>query len=247
MCLLLLIFARTSGFASDSDLPNEQLPKEVRPELGKLALVADYGVRGTKGSIPVYLINAGTNEIYLEAQDRDIYLKLEVLDASDHWVRAQPHAFSWCGNSYFDLPRVRPGHFLKVNGYQPTNGQTQIIRFSLHGQEIALASNIGAGLANARDIDLASRDVMAVSEGSFGFVSMVAVGQQYLTNEMDHNKDLQEVAIRTLGSERFEVSASRKVLKEVLRKFPKYKRQVESAMKSLDSRGKSKERTTLRR
>ena len=51
---------------------------------------------------PVYLINAGTNDVDLGAQDGDVYLKLEVMDAQGRWVRAQPHAFSWCGNSYFN-------------------------------------------------------------------------------------------------------------------------------------------------
>ena len=234
-CGIALIGSCHSGITTGNDLPNETLPKEIRPEPGKVTLFADYSARGTNGSIPVYLINAGTKEISLSAQDGDVYLKLEVADLGDHWVRAQPHAFSWCGNSYFDSPRVRSGHFIKIDGYQPTNGETQRIRFALH-QEMALTSNTGRGLASPRDADLASRDAMAVQEGTFEFVSRVALGETRLTNEMDHMKDLQEVAIRTLPSPRFNPVESRRVLAEVLKRFPQRKDDVESAMRNLKRR-----------
>ena len=151
-------------------------------------------------------------------------------------MRAQPHAFSWCGNSYFDRPQVRPGHFLLIEGYQPTNGEPRKIRFSLYHQELALSSNAREGLASAGDIDLASHDAMAVMEGTFELVSAVALGETRLTNEMDHIKDLQEVAIRTLASPRFDPAGSRRVLSNVLKKFPERKSDVDSAIQSLRQR-----------
>jgi len=43
---------------------------------------------------------------------------------------------------------------------------------------------------------------------------------------MDHIKDLQEVAIRTLASPRFDPAGSRRVLSNVLKKFPERKSDV---------------------
>jgi hypothetical protein len=185
----------------------------------------------------VYLINASTNDVNLESQDGDVYLKLEVQDSQGKWVRAQPHAFSWCGNSYFNPPKVRPGHFLTIEGYQPDKGDKRKIRFSLYHQKIALSSNAGEGIASSQDIDLASRDAMAVMYGSFEFVSKVALGEIQIKNELDHIKDLQGTAIRMLGSsKKFDPSASRQVLREVQKRFPKRKEDVGQAMWVLNAR-----------
>jgi len=54
---------------------------------------------------------------------------------------------------------------------------------------------------------------------------------------MDHIKDLQEVAIRTLAS-RGLIRGSRRVLSNVLKKFPERKSDVDSAIQSL-SRGRT--------
>jgi hypothetical protein len=176
--------------------------------------------------------------VNLGAQDGDVYLKLEVADAQGRWIRAQPHAFSWCGNSYMNPRKVRPGHFLQIEGYQPEKGRKHKIRFSLYQQGIALSSNDGEGIANAHDIDLASSDAMAVEDGSFEFVSKVALGEIQLKNEMDHMKDLQGFAIGVLAhSERFDSTASRKVLAEVRKRFPKRKDDVGQAMRILNGRG----------
>ena len=227
------------GFAANLDAPNDKLPSAIKPKPGQITLYADYSSRASNGSIPVYLINSGTTNLNLAAQDGDVCLKLETTDTKGHWVRAQPHVFSWCGNSYLDSPQVRPGHFLRIEGYQPTNGQPRKVRFSLHGQEFALSSNAGNGLASARDIDLASRDAMAVEEGSFDFVSSLALGKLRLTNEMDHLTDLQQLAIRRLGSSKFDSRKCRRVLSEVAEKFPELEGDVASVIRELDWKAKS--------
>jgi len=215
-------------------MPINQLPKDVTPDAGKISLVADYGSRGPNGGIPVYLINASTNEINLEAQDGDVFLKLELMDKQERWIRAQPHAFSWCGNSYMDPPSLRPGHFIKIEGYQPKKGKKREIRFSLYHQKIVISSNAGEGLISAKDIDLASRDAMTVQDGSFEFVSKVALGELRLKNEMDHIKDLQQLAIFTLASPKFDSAKSRAVLLQVSKKFPKRNADVDRAIELLN-------------
>jgi hypothetical protein len=154
-------------------------------------------------------------------------------------VRAQPHAYSWCGNSYFFSPKIRPGRFFRIEGYQPTNGQPGKIRFSLHNQEFTLSSNVGDGFAFDRDVDLASRDDMAVYEGSFDFVSNLALGKVRLTNEMPHVIDLQQLAIRRLGSSKFDPAKSREVLSEVSKRFLERTNDVASALRELDLNAQS--------
>lgn len=235
-CSISLMLLCKVGSAAITGEPNEALPKQVKVEPGKVTLFADYAGKWPIGIIPVYLINASTNDVNLESQDGDVYLKLEVQDSQGKWVRAQPHAFSWCGNSYFNPPKVRPGHFLTIEGYQPDKGDKRKIRFSLYHQEITLSSNVGEGLASARDIDLASRDAMALRDGSVEFVCKVALGEIQLTNEMDHVKDLQGAAISQLGSsEKFDATASHQVLLEVIKRFPKRRDDVARAIGVLNA------------
>jgi hypothetical protein len=222
--------------AEDSVQAVSALPDNIKPEPGKLSLYADYSATGSEGQIPVYLINQTTKEVMLKAQDGYVYLKLETRNAEGKWIRAQPHAYSWCGNSYFDHPVVPAGHFMIMCGYQPKEGKKQEIRYALYGQETRIVSNAGEGLAAARDIDLASRDAMAVQEGDFGFVSNVALGEISLKNEMDHIKDLQGLAISTLASGRFDEEKARGVLSQVLEKCPDRKDDVSSALDQLKER-----------
>lgn len=143
---LLLVFLCSDGFAAVIDVgnqPNEALPTSVKPVAGEVTLVADYAGKWPIGTIPVYLINASTNDVDLGAQDGDVYLKLEVEDPQGHWVRAQSHIFSWCGNSYFNGRKVRPGHFFLIEGYQPEKGEKRKVRYSFYHQELKLSSNGG--------------------------------------------------------------------------------------------------------
>lgn len=231
-CSISLLLLCDVGNAAITDEPNEALPKQIKPVPGKVTLFADYTGKWPIGSIPVYLINASTNDLDLATQDGDVYLKLEVEDADGKWVRAQPHVSSFCGNSYHER-RIRPGHFITIEGYQPDKGEKHKIRFSLYFQEIALSSNVGEGTGSARDIDLAWRDGGAVTGGSFEFVRKVALGEI----QKDYLEDLQPVAIRLLGySKKFDASASREVLLEVRKRFPKRKEDVGRAMWVLNAR-----------
>ena len=81
---------------------NAELPGHIKSVSGKVVLVADFTHKDTEGKIPVYLINGSEKSIKLMAQDGDVYLKLETRDEDGKWRRAQPHAFSWCGNSYYE-------------------------------------------------------------------------------------------------------------------------------------------------
>ena len=231
-CSISLMLLCNLGSAATTDQPNEALPKQVKVEPGKVTLFADYAGKWPIGSIPVYLINASTNDVDLMAMSSNVNLKLEAMDAKCKWVRAQPHEFSHCVAGLCDR-RIRPGHFITIEGYQPEKGEKQRIRFSLYGQQIALSSNAGDGTASARDIDLAWRDGGAVLWGSFEFVSKVALGEI----QMETVEDRQEAAIRMLGhSKRFDPSASRQVLLEVLKRFPKCKYYVDEALRLENAR-----------
>jgi hypothetical protein len=122
-------------------------------------------------------------------------------------------------------PKLRPDHFLVIAGYQPKEGKTQKVRFSFYGQTIDRSSNLGTGIVNAKDIETAAHDAMAIKTGSFKFVSAVALGVKVLAdNNLDHNMSLQRVAVLTLSSTRFDTEKSQKVLLQVAKKFRKLQR-----------------------
>ncbi|BDS07572.1 hypothetical protein NT6N_26120 [Oceaniferula spumae] len=223
--LSLVLFALVSGLhAREVDLANTQLPNHIKPVSGKIVLVADYAKKGEDRRIPVYLINGSDKSITLDSQDGDVYLKLETKGADGKWQRAQPHAYSWCGNSYMNSPKVRAGHYLKISGYQPAKdkgGMDREIRYTIYQRDYNFTSNAGRGLVLESDIDLASRDAMVLEWADFDFVSKVALGEITLKNEMDHVKDLQASAIYILAEPRFDSKKSLQVLKKVGEKFPK--------------------------
>lgn len=220
---------------------NAELPGHIKSVSGKVVLVADFTHKDTEGKIPVYLINGSEKSIKLMAQDGDVYLKLETRDDGGKWRRAQPHAFSWCGNSYMNSPELTAGHFMKITGYQPAKGKPgkqRKIRYALYQRDLYLTTKPGMGVVLEKDIDLASRDAMAVDWGSFEFVSQVALGEIVLKNEMDHIKDLQASAIYKLGELSFDKAKSLEVLKKVREKFPKHREIVNQAIQSMQQRAK---------
>ncbi|BCX50364.1 hypothetical protein HAHE_42720 [Haloferula helveola] len=232
--LLSLGFAILQLRAAEVGEPLDKLPPSIKPAEKTVSLHADYEHPGEDGSIPVYLVNRTDDPLPLGAQDGDIYLKLEIMRPDGTWVRAQPHAYSWCGNSYMASPTIAPGTFYRVPGFQPKDGEEHKIRFALHEQEIQLVTQTGTGRASERDIDLASRDAMAIKEGSFKFVTKVALGELELKNEMDHISDLQKQAIYVLGSGRFETEKARKLLKRILAKFPEREQEIRWSMSRLE-------------
>jgi hypothetical protein len=191
------------------------LPGHIAIPASGFALVADFA-HASAGTIPVYFINRSGKDIQLAAQDGDVYLKLEYQDADGSWKRAQPHAYSWCGNSYFESPVIRSDQFVAIKGYQPLQGDSRKIRFRLYRQQIEVASNVGQGLVHRGDIQKAQNDAMAVSSGDLAFVEAVARGKRVLHNTMDHIKDLREYAIFQLGSGRFDRAKVEKVLRDIV-------------------------------
>lgn len=191
-----------------------ELPDYIKAPASRLALVADFD-HSTKGAIPVYLINRSGKDIRLMSQDGDVYLKLEYQDSSGAWKRAQPHAYSWCGNSYVPLPLLRNDCFIIVEGYQPAQGESAAVRFRFYG-DLDLASNVGQGLIRREDVQRAENDAMAVRRGDFAFVSSVARGERILQNTMDHLRNLRSVAILELGQGRFDRAKSEEVLREIV-------------------------------
>lgn len=160
--LVLTLFTVTAS--QSTELSNFFLPGHIEAEDGQISLYADYGSIQTDGRVPVYLVNRSANELVLNAQDGDIYLKLQFQDSDGSWVRAQPHAYSFCGNSY-SRRTLKPGNYLLVNGFQPINGTPSTIRYELYSQDIALSSNIGFGVVLESDIERASSDAMSLREG----------------------------------------------------------------------------------
>ena len=191
---------------------------------------------------PFTLVNKSDSDLKLYAQDGDIFLKLETMTDTGFWQRAQPHAYSWCGNSYFFSPVVKKGHFMKIEGYQPRRGRKAKIRFRLYGQYgLDLTSQEGDGIVLDSDIAKASSDALAVSSGTFDFVVSVALGEKKLKNTLDHITDLQGYAISQLGSERFPTDKVLPLLEKILLKFPNYKRDINFARRQIYARKKNAE------
>ncbi len=224
--LFLIILAALGGHAGESDQPVAKLPATIKPEPGKLSLLADYSAK-KGGGIPLYLVNTTPGDILVPSQDGDVYAKLEFKNAKGNWQRAQDHWYGWCGNSYYSL-RLRSQHFLKFVGYQPGEGKQAVIRYVIYPNR-EIASNIGKGVVAAKDIERAANDAMALSSGSFDFVSSVALGKRKLKS----GKDRQRNAIRALASKRFDLKKSRKVLEQVRNAFPEHEREVQSAFRRL--------------
>ncbi|HQY88428.1 MAG TPA: hypothetical protein PK402_07205, partial [Tepidisphaeraceae bacterium] len=154
--------------------------------------------------------------VQLKAQDGDVYLKLEYETSPGNWSRAQPHAYSWCGNSYFPEPEIGNDEFIVVRGHVPSDGEAATVRYALYGQSMKVHSNAGAGIVNQDEISKAANDAMAVKSGDFEFVSKVATGEIELKNEMDHITDLRRSAINTLARGEFDVESVRKTLMSIV-------------------------------
>ena len=235
-----LLAIATFAHTSNGKTAITALPPQVKSDPGAVSLFADFSNRPKNGTVPVYLINGTGNPLQLAAQDGDIYLKLEAQNEDGKWVRVQPHAYSWCGNSYFSPPKVPAKHFRLVRGYQPAKGKKSKVRYTLYGQTFKVSSNVGTGLVCPRAADLASRDVMSVREGDFDYVSKVALGELDPKNEMDHVRNLQSTAINALGSGRFDAAKSKEVLAQVIQKCPRmkgYATSAQSRLKKLAAKG----------
>lgn len=230
-----LLVALASPIAVSAETSIVFLPGHIQAEDGQVSLFADFGSIQTNGRVPVYLVNKSSHDLVLNTQDGDIYLKLQFQDSDGHWIRAQPHGYSWCGNSYVTRT-VRPGYYMLVSGYQPINGEPRAVRYKLYGQEIELSSNAGDGVVDDTDIKWASNDVMSIREGSFEHVSKVALDDEPVENKMDHIRDIRETAIWELSSDRFDPSESRQILRQVREHRPDMFEAADSAIRRIDQR-----------
>lgn len=233
ICILLSILASPMALSRETSILF--LPRHIDAPDGQVSLFADYGSIQSDGRVPVYLVNKSADDLVLKSQDGDIYLKLQYQDSDGNWMRAQPHGYSWCGNSY-TTRTVRSGSYLLVSGYQPINGVPHTVRFGLHSQEIEVVSNSGDGVVAELDIKRASSDVMSIREGTFEYVSKVALSDLLVENKMDHMRDLRRIAISELASDRFDPEESRRVLLRVRDRRPEMAKEVDRATQALDRR-----------
>jgi hypothetical protein len=218
---------------NDVGAPISELPKSVSPSEGKATLVADFDTLRS-GAISVYLINQTDEDLILNAQDGDVYLKLEAKTKDGTWTRAQPHEFSWCGNSYFVRPLIKKGHFYKIDGYQPRLGEKAVVRYRLYLQEeLDLVILEGAGFVLEEDKRLSSIDKLAIRTGTLNFVESIALGERAVSKVQTQRKDPQTWAIHELGSGRFPPEQSRPILDRVETRFPDRKEQVAYARERL--------------
>lgn len=211
---------------------NTNLPDSIKPTAGKVTLVADFSAIENKKTVAVYLINDSQKDIDIENQDSDVYLKLETLSDTGEWVRAQPHAYSWCGNSY-GKHTLKSGHFLKINGYQPESGTKARVRYRLFQlEDLELVTLAGNGLVNKTDIENASTDALAVSHGTFDVVASIALGERKIENKLDHI-DLRKRAIHTLTAGRFPPAKVNPILDRIAAESPDMKHEIEYGKNSL--------------
>ncbi|WP_395753723.1 hypothetical protein [Prosthecobacter sp.] len=213
--------------------PIAQLPEGIPSTEGKVTLFADYA-RAKKGEpIDVYLINRSEKDISLNAQDGDVYLKLEKENADGTWTRVQPHVFSWCGNSYGWMA-LEKSCFYRFKGHQPKVGNAAKIRFRLYTQQwLNLATDAGDGMVSDEEAQLAAYDELAVRTGPFEVVRDVATGTKTVgMNEYSKGR-IRRAAIRSLGSGRFDPVYVLPVLDEIEQKFPDEKSSVDGVRQVL--------------
>ncbi len=148
-----------SGSSSNSPIANVELPPHIKPSLGEATLFADFEHPGPDG-IPLYFINGKQSDQYLSREGGDFYIKLEYQDESGKWVRAQPHYYSFCGNSY-GSSTVPPGMHWKISGYKPREGKAVKVRYKMYSA-LEIVSNEGKGVVSMADVDLAAKDSMTV-------------------------------------------------------------------------------------
>ena len=231
--ILVGIFSFANSLASGTS--NLFLPGHVVAEKGEITLYADYGSVGTDGRVPVYLVNRTSEALTINVQDGDIYLKLQYQESDGSWVRAQPHRYSWCGNSYYEHT-VPADQYILISGYQPINGIPKTIRYELYSQSFGISSNSGFGVVAEKDINQASGDALSIRAGSFEYVSGVALSLEPVVNDLDHITDLRDSAIWELSTGRLDKDLSRKVLLQVIETSPEMAQLAEGALKRLDQR-----------
>lgn len=210
--------------------PIAELPAHVRAAEGKLSLFADFeDVRGE--NIVLYLVNKTGKRHEMNAQDRDIYVKLEAKVMQNLWERAQTHTYSWCGNSYFPVV-VAPKSFHVFLGHYPSEGEPRDVRYVSYKNE-HLVSNIGRGRVRPAEMKQAKYDRMAIETGDFDFVSQVALRKHVAEPLAGYWKNSRQIAVYSLR--RFPRVQAAPVLNQLLDDEDEHVRQAaNSVLNSLD-------------
>lgn len=142
-------------------VPVVELPAGIPAPEGKLTLWADYD-SATPTAVPLYLVNRTNEDISLDSQDHDLYIKLEYQDGkTGAWKRAQAHLSSWCGNSYYAVSLPARQYFA-FHGYRAAEGEKMKVRYAK--ADGTLVSNEGTGLISKADLDAVAVDSMTARE-----------------------------------------------------------------------------------
>lgn len=157
--------------------PVANLPTHIKPEPGRISLIADFDHKAG-GDVDIYLINNTETDVYLASQDGDLGCKREAKTESSRWMRCDSHGFSWCGNSYGSRP-LKAGQFLAwTQAVDTKTGQARPLRFKLYGQSgVEIVSNEGVGVVDDADLEFCRYDSMAMQHGPFEDVAAVATGK----------------------------------------------------------------------
>lgn len=211
------LFIRSYRASLSHGGPNVFLPARVVAPDGEITLYADYE-RAEAGRIPVYFVNRSGRPIETPHQDGDLYLKQEYRNDAGEWVRAQPHTYSWCGNSYFAIPPMPDGRYRVLSGTCPIAGKPARIRYRLYSPSPLrqLVSNETDGFIDERAVAEAAIDVMAVRFGSLDFVRRVARREIAPEKKPPHELyDPRHAALNELSGERFEKEETTPLLEEL--------------------------------
>ncbi len=229
----ILLLVALALAARAETIPLTQLPPHLTWPEDVFSVVADYADHEIDGRIPVYLINATSEDVELETQDGNPYLKLEYLDTGGTWRRAQTHWYGWCGNAWFTTV-LNPCRAMKFKGYQPARGDTHTIRFAIYRRGHERSSNAGSGLAAVEDIERARFDDMAIADGDFELVAGLALGSIVTDDGVPIEGRARFQAVNVLAHRRFDVQRSREVLQRVIAECPELRNAAEIALKRLD-------------
>jgi hypothetical protein len=178
------------------------LPSHVVAPEEELTLFADFGDPRDNGLV-LYLVNRTHHPVRFDAQDDDIYVKLEFKQDDGTWTRAQTHQYSWCGNSYMHAPELHPGHYYRFLGYLPSNGELREIRYRRYAGTVDLVSNTGRGYVSLAEVAVAATDRLAINTGDLEFLRKIATGEITLPKARNDWIDPREAAIYALAQERF--------------------------------------------
>jgi hypothetical protein len=187
--------------------PLAELPKHIIAPAGQLTMFADFD-NPQDNRVPMYLVNRTAKPIPMNSQDWDVYMKLEYESAPGVWTRAESHEYSMCGNSYF-TKELRPDWFLPISGYHPKKGEKAKVRYRLHEQQIAAASNISEGLIDKTEVEKAAADEMTIQHGDFEFLCNVALGK---VKNLSHRR---EDALWRLLDKKFDVQKVMPILEQL--------------------------------